>query len=408
MAKAQPIIVLFLCFVLFELAFAQVNPDVRQPSDPQQQPQGQQSRGIEQTLVLSGTVIYDDGSPADMTAQVKLVCDGRVRRRVNIFNGYFRLSVGGTNLQATGMNASVGSQDASGTINPTMTEGFGGYSTPGQVGQRSQDLQTRNPAHMSLSGCELRAEQPGFQSESISLTSRRLLDNPDVGTLVLYRAGSIVGTTSSVTTMAAPKKARKGYKKALKEVQKKKANFQKAATELEKATDLYPEFSEAWNLLGQVRLQLKDESGAQKAFESAAASDPRYLKPQVAMMELESRRQSWDQVSEWSTKVIELHPYLMTAHYYRGVANLNLDRWEQAEDSLTKVRASHKADDYPYAGYLLGLVLADKGDFDAAAKELKHFLKLRPEALEGDRVKTFLSDWEEKGRIKGAKKNKKN
>ena len=87
MAKAQPIIVLFLCFVLFELAFAQVNPDVRQPSNSQQQPQGQQSRGI---LVLSGTVIYDDGSPADMTAQVKLVCDGRVRRRGNIFNGNYK------------------------------------------------------------------------------------------------------------------------------------------------------------------------------------------------------------------------------------------------------------------------------------------------------------------------------
>jgi tetratricopeptide (TPR) repeat protein len=188
-------------------------------------------------------------------------------------------------------------------------------------------------------------------------------------------------------------------------VQKKNANFQKASAELEKATDLYPEFSEAWNLLGQVRLQLEDESGAQKAFESAAASDPKYLKPQVAMMELESRRQSWDQVSEWSTKVLELHPYLMTAHYYRGVANLNMRRWEQAEESLTKVRASHKADDYPYAGYLLGLMLADKGDFDAAAKELKHFLKLRPEAPEGDRVKTLLSGWEKKGLIKGAKKN---
>ena len=194
-------------------------------------------------------------------------------------------------------------------------------------------------------------------------------------------------------------------KKALKEVKKKKANYQKAVAELEKATDLYPEFSEAWNLLGQVRLQLKDESGAQKAFESAADSDPKYLRPQVAMMELESRRQGWDQVSQWSTKVIELHPYHMQAHYYQGVANLHLRQLEQAEESLTKVRASHKADDYPYAGYLLGLMLADKGNFNDAAKELKHFLKLRPEAPEGDRVKTVLSDWEKKGLINGAEKN---
>ena len=412
MARAHPIIVLFLGLVLFGLAFAQEKPnDTPKPTQPQpspspqQQQQGQQSPQIAQPMFFTGSVIYPDGSPADFNAKVELWCDGRVRRQVSTLNGHFSLTIGGTGPQISELDASVGFDEPFGSPNSSGPGGFGGSSVPGGFGRSGQSRQALSPAHMSLTGCELQASQTGFQSDSISLALRRPMDNPDVGTLVLYRAGSVVGTTSSVTTMSAPKKARKGYKKALKELKKKKVDHQKAAAGLEKATDLYPEFSEAWNLLGQVRLQLEDESGAQKAFESAAASDPKYLKPQVAMMELESRRQSWDQVSEWSTKVLELHPYLMTAHYYRGVANLNLDRWEQAEESLTKVRASHKADDYPYAGYLLGLMLADKGDFDAAAKELKHFLKLRPEAPEGDRVKTFLSDWEKKGLIKGAKKN---
>ena len=256
--------------------------------------------------------MYADGSPADITAKVELWCDGRVRRQVHTFNGHFTLQVGGGNQQATVFDASVGSEDVFGA----RTGGFGGRSDPGGFGQGGRFLGTGTRTHMDLTGCELRAEQTGFQSETIQLTFRRPLDNPEVGTLVLYRAGSIVGTTTSVTTMSAPKKARKGYKKALKEVKKKKADYQKAV-----------------------------------------ASDPKYLRPQLAMMELESRRQSWDQVSQWSTKVIELNPYLMQAHYYRGVANLNMRQLEQAEESLTKVRASHKADDYPHAGYLLGLVL---------------------------------------------------
>ncbi len=173
----------------------------------------------------------------------------------------------------------------------------------------------------------------------------------------------------------------------------------------EKPTKLYPEYSEAWNLLGQVRLQLKDESGAKEAFELAAASDPTYLGPLIAMMELESQRSDWDQMSQWSTKILELHPYHMQARYYHGVANLNLRHMEQAEAALSTVRASHKADDYPYAGYLLGLMLADKGDFDAAATELKHFLKLVPLAPERARVTGFLSDWEKKGLIQGPEKN---
>ena len=96
MAKAQPIIVLFLCFVLSGLAIAQVDPDATtqgtQTQNPPQQPQGQQS-GRERPRFLMGTVIYGDGSPADMTAQVKLVCDGTVRRQVHTFNGYFRLEL---------------------------------------------------------------------------------------------------------------------------------------------------------------------------------------------------------------------------------------------------------------------------------------------------------------------------
>ena len=410
MVKAHPIIVLFLCFVLFGLALAQERPDNTPtqppPSPSPRQQQEQESPRIEQPLYLTGTVMYADGSPADMTAKVQLWCDGKVRRQVHTFSGRFTLEAGGSNLQDATFDASVKSEDVVGTGgSPTRTGGFGGSSVPEGFGQGGQSRQSMNPDHMNLIGCELRAEQAGFQSETIMLTFRRPLDNPDVGVLVLYRAGRIVGTTGSVTTMSAPKKASKEYKKALKEVKKKKANYQRAVAELEKATDLYPEFSEAWNLLGQVRLQLGDESGAQMAFESAAASDPKYLRPQVAMMELESRRRGWDQVSQWSTKIIELHPYHMQAHYHQGIANLHLRQLEQAEESLTKVRASHKADDYPYAGYLLGLMLADEGNFNDAAKELKHFLKIRPEAPEGDRVKTVLSDWEKKGLIKGAEKN---
>ena len=235
MAKAHPIIVLFLCFVLFGLALAQEKPD--KPTQPQpspspqplpspQQQQRQPSPRIEQPLFFTGTVIYDDGSPADMTAKVELLCDGRVRRQVHTLNGHFTLQVGGASLQRTVMDASVGSEDVFGAAgSPSRTGGFGGSSVPEGFGQGGQSRQANNPDHMNLIGCELRADQAGFQSETIPLTFRRPLDNPDVGTLILYRAGSVVGTTISATTMSAPKKARKGYKKALKEVKKKEGQL---------------------------------------------------------------------------------------------------------------------------------------------------------------------------------------
>ncbi len=411
MAAPKPIVVLFLCLVTFGTAFAQEKSDEKsqptqsQPSgSQQQQQQGNQPSQVEQPTFLSGKVIYADGAPADSSAKVELWCDGTVRRQTTTLNGSFSMMVGGGSLQATQLDASVAGGDPFGGVGSSGGDDFGGLAPGGAGGFGGGGPRMGSSNQVDLTGCELQASQTGYQSESVVLSFRRALDNPDIGTIVLYKSGSIAGTTTSVTTMSAPKKARKGYKKARKEVSKKKANFEKAAAELEKATDLYPEFSEAWNLLGQVRLELKDESGAQQAFESAAAGDPKYLKPLIAMMELESRRQSWDQVSQWSTQVIELHPYEMKAHFYQGFASVQLGQFDQATESFTKVRASHRADQYPYAGYLLGLMLADKGDFNGAAKELKRFLKLRPEAPEGDRINTLLSGWEEKGLLKVAQK----
>ncbi len=368
MTKAQPILVVFLCFLPFGVGLGQ---------EPQP----------EKPIFLSGSVMYADGSPADMTAKVALWCDRFVRRQVPTVDGVFSLQVGGS------------------TVAPTTFDAEGGRSLEILSGPRSVQSRHNVIPLVDLTGCELRAQQEGFQSDDIYLSFRRPGDNPDVGALVLYQAGSIVGTIDSVTTMKAPRQARKRLRRALKEMRTRKANFEKAAAELEKATALYPEYSEAWNLLAQVRLQLRDESGAREAFELAVASDPNYIRPQVAMMELESQHQGWDQVSQWSTKILELHPYHMQAHYYRGVANLNLRHMEQAEESLSAVRASLKADDYPYAGYLLGLMLADKGEFDVAATELKHFLKLVPLAPERARVTGFLSNWEKKGLIHGAERN---
>ena len=396
MVRAGPILVPLLCCLSFGVGLAQEKKgdDPPRPTQPRQrpQPQGQPTRRFEQPILLTGSVRYADGSPAHIAARVELWCKGFLNRQVHTLNGLFSLPVGG-NISSGTYDASVSAGGLDRTSFPTQP--LGGFREHRGNGTRT---------HVDLTSCQLRAQQGGFQSDEISLSFRRVLGNPaDVGTLVLYEAESIVGTVSSVTTMEASRLARKRFNRGHKEL--KKANYRKAAAELQKATKLYPEYSEAWNLLGQVRLHLQDESGAQEALELAAASDPKYLGPPIAMMELESQRSDWAQVSQWSTKILELHPHHVQAHYFRGVANLNLRHMEQAEESLSAVRASHRADDFPYAGYLLGLMLADKGEFAAAAKELRHFLALRPLAPEGARVKGFLSNWEEKGLIQGAERN---
>ena len=408
MAQTRPFIVVFSFFAISGLALAQDPPDkpTGEPSaqTAQQPPEqrGQQRPGVARPMHLSGKVIYNDGSPVDSMASVEMVCNGRVHRQTHTFNGFFSLELTSSN-KMTVMDASVAGQDSQGNLSRPGGDPFGGGGN--SAGGPSLSTRPSGAQQLNLLGCELRANQPGFQSETISLSIRRPLDNPDVGVIILHRAGSISGTSTSVASMAAPKKAKKAYQRAVKEIGKKKGSHEKAVSELQKAIELYPEFAAAWELLGEIRLGQKDESGAMQAFAAAVAVDPTYIRPNVAMMELEARKENWDEVSKWSSKLKELNPYLLPAHYYHGIAYVNLNRVEMAQESFQKVREAYKGDDFPYASYMLGYILAKKGEFESAASQLRHFVEINEKAPEVGQVKTHLAQWEKEGRIKGLERN---
>jgi len=54
---------------------------------------------------------------------------------------------------------------------------------------------------------------------------------------------------------------------------------------------------------------------------------------------------------------------------------------------------------------LLGYILANQGEFESAASQLRHFLKISEKAPEADQVKSHLAQWEKEGRIKEVTKN---
>ena len=409
MAKMLPLLVFLSFLAVSGLARAQESPPDQgsPPAQPGNDPGGQQQESqqrmpeMERPIYLSGGVIYDDGGPADSTVRVEMVCNGRVRRQVYAFGGGFSLDLTQSNRRLTVMDAAVASQDITGSINSESEDALARMMAAS--GENPGNARSASPGFVNLMGCELRAVQPGFQSDIIPLSIVRPLDNPHVGVIVLHRTGSITGTTTSVVSMAAPKKAKKAYQKAVKEVRKTNPNHEKAVAELEEATELYPEYAAAWELLGQIRLAESDEAGARQAFELAAAGDPKYIQPNLAMMELEVRKENWDEVSKWSSRVTELNPYILAAQYYHGVANINLNRIEPAQQAFQKVRENYKSDDYPYASYMLGYILANQGEFESAATELRHFLEIKAEAAEVDQIKDHLAQWEKEGHIQPVK-----
>ena len=192
-------------------------------------------RSMDRPSFVSGKVLMDDGSSLPGPVTVNLVCQGSVRQQAATFgDGDFSLEL---DFDLKSMDASVSGNEAD------SVDAFA--RVPG--GQSYSDRE------LDLRGCELRTALAGFRSNSIKLGLRRSMENSDVGVIVLQRLDEVSGLTVSFTTLRAPKKARKAFDKAQKELKKPKGNISKAIKELKKAVKAFPEFAAAWYLLGTSR-----------------------------------------------------------------------------------------------------------------------------------------------------------
>ena len=341
-------------------------------------------RRMARPMYLSGKVVTEDGSPFPETIVVELVCHGSVRRQVRTFKGgHFSFDLS-PRPSAAFLDASVGSNDAN-NVNPFARVPQGEYRAGGE--------------QVDLSGCEVRPNLPGFVSDRIRLGLRRVLDRPDIGTIVVKRREGVVGSTVSFTALAAPKKARKAYAKAEKELRKEKKNMAKVRKELEKAIRVYPKYAAAWHLLGMIRMADQEEEGARQAFEASIESDENYIRPYLSLVDMEVRAGAWPRVSELCGKVVELNPFMVRCQYYHAVASLNLGRMEAAEASAIKVQETRDSRFLSGSHYIRGAVRARKGDFESAAEQFRHFLKIAPEGRGTAQIKENLVAWEQQGLI---------
>ena len=336
--------------------------------------------------MLSGEVRLQDGSPPPEPVTIYLDCDGqRVPKGYSNQKGHFNVDLSDRNQMAFA--------DASYSGIPSTRGGatsFGATSLSG----RSSGLGRYN-----LFGCALKAELAGFLSESIELGTRSVFDNPDVGILILRRLEGVEGSAISFTSLNAPKKAKKSYEKAFKEVRKKKPNLGKADKELQKAVAEHPAFAAAWNLMGQIRLRQKDENGAREAFEKAAEADPKYLEPYAPLVRMALQGSRWDDAVQLSNHLLRLNPYMTEAHYFQAVAEYNLGRMAAAEKSVTEFHASDKAAMFPRSNHLLGMIHVKRGQYEPAAGAYRAYVSAQPDSSLAVNIEKQLKEWEALGVI---------
>jgi tetratricopeptide (TPR) repeat protein len=240
-----------------------------------------------------------------------------------------------------------------------------------------------------LLGCEIRAVLAGFRSDSVNLTGRRSLDNPDVGTLVLRRLANVEGTTISATSLQAPKDAKKAFEKGVEA--NKKGKYADAQKHLEKAVELYPKYATAWNALGVAHQGQNRAEDARAAYAKALEADPKYISPYVQMAQLAAVERKWQEVAETTSKVVRLNPVdFPEAYLWNSIANLNLQKPAEAEKSAREGLKLEGAKRLPKLEHVMGLALANRGDYAGAAEHIKVYLEKVPQGNDAEQARKHL------------------
>jgi tetratricopeptide (TPR) repeat protein len=312
-------------------------------------------------VFLSGKVQMADGSPLPEPVMIERVCNGIARAEgYTDTKGRFSFELGRNSMMLADASQSSG-------LDPFG--GFGNNSSMPGLGPNNQGIRERD-----LFGCELRANLPGFRSEVIPLATRRFLDNPDVGIILLQRMGNVEGLTISATTANAPKDAQKLFDKGRKALDKGKAD--EAAAHLAKAVEIYPKYAVAWNELGRAQEKLQNQAEARKAYEAALAADAKLVQPYEGLYMLAARENRWEDVARLTDTIIKLNPFdFPHAYYFNSLAYLNLQDYAAAEKSCREFLKMDKQHRIPKAAYVLGVILANKSEFTEATQVLKSYLE---------------------------------
>jgi Flp pilus assembly protein TadD len=336
----------------------------------------------QETLMLSGTVVTEDGSPLPAPANIERVCSGRVSRDGHSdFKGYFTVSISASRrFQFGSPDSSAEDSDGSGVL--------------GMVPVRMP----LNPSTVAgaLAGCELRGALTGFRSSSVRIPVDGVgseVGPINVGTIVLQRVEKGQGVVVSATSLNAPKEAKKAFDKGHRAAASNK--LAEAQLELEKAVRLYPQYAAAWQDLGWLYAQQNRLDKARNAFVQANSADGMFVPAYVGLSALAVRESKWADAAESSARATQLDSVdFPVAFYYNALANFRMGNLELAEKSARKAETLGAQGSFPQVSLLLGVMLANRQEYAGAAEQLRAYLKAAPAAPNAAAVRQQLAQLE--------------
>jgi tetratricopeptide (TPR) repeat protein len=243
---------------------------------------------------------------------------------------------------------------------------FGNGTVEYAINWRSRDYDVHD-----ADACPVTIKLAGYRTMEATLRSG--------GVIVLKRLGDHEGSTVSLTSLNAPKEARRAYEKGTAAMSESK--WLAAQKNFEKAVALYPQYAQAWCYLGEALHAQSQGKQARAAWERAIQADPKYLKTylQAARLALEEKRTQ--DALEMTNRALEQNPIEFPGiYFFNAVAHFNLKHMDAAEKSARQAIEHDSTHEIPRAESLLGSVLLNKGDWKGAIEHFNKYMEYSPNA----------------------------
>ena len=264
------------------------------------------------------------------------------------------------------------------------------------------EIDQRKDQPPDLGGCDITAKLHGYTSEPLHLaTCGNAVGAIDVGTIILHSTSKDQAFAVSVSSLAAPEKAKAAFEKG--EEQKKKGKWTAAVESFRKAIAAYPRYALAWLELGRVQATQHNFTDAQQSFRESIAQDSKLVDGYIELARLAAEQSQWPDLLSATEHLLQVHPETAEFWFWNSAANFNLGNMKEAQASVTKglsIDSSHRV---PQMEYLYALVLARLQDFQSAADHVAAYLKLSPQANDAPEAQKRLAQFQKLATVAGTR-----